>query len=307
MQTDVISTHSSPECSPPRLVEEYKLLVIYFHGVSCMGKSELLKRLSAKFHEKGIPSKKVSLDKIAKGIMDEYKTKNNYQGEEAFTLCMAPIFDSFHQRIIDAAVEMRGSHGVLMVDDCSLDLKFMKRLVDKAENIQFKVKFFKLYPEPHEGLKVHNELHINLSFQFVLNLCYRALNRGFHHTFNYCPEKKLQLVLSFVRVYELKLDAHTSSDYGLNEDNHALMEIEFHHEKDLNIQSPSIKAILKLLKTCLQNIVPFESPVVTARDDLRRLVDAINAAPADEIKHLLSYGRSEIWETKFEALYQFFL
>lgn len=307
MQTDVISTHSSPECSPPRLVEEYKLLVIYFHGVSCMGKSELLKRLSAKFHEKGIPSKKVSLDKIAKGIMDEYKTKNNYQGEEAFTLCMAPIFDSFHQRIIDAAVEMRGSHGVLMVDDCSLDLKFMKRLVDKAENIQFKVKFFKLYPEPHEGLKVHNELHINLSFQFVLNLCYRALNRGFHHTFNYCPEKKLQLVLSFVRVYELKLDAHTSSDYGLNEDNHALMEIEFHHEKDLNIQSPSIKAILKLLKTCLQNIVPFESPVVTARDDLRRLVDAINAAPAEEIKHLLSYGRSEIWETKFEALYQFFL
>lgn len=296
----------SPECSPLRQ-EPSRLLVIYFNGVSCMGKSELLKRLTHRFEQKGLPSRQISLDKIAKGIMDEYKAANDYKGEEAFTLCMPAIFDAFHEQILETAKELSGAHGILMVDDCSLDQKLMRRLLQTAEDLSFQVKFFRLYPEPHEGLRVNKDLHINLSFQFILNLCYRALNRGFHHTFNYVPEKKLQLVLSFVRVYEQRLEAHRSEDNLLNESNHAHMQIEFHHEKDLSQMGPQLKAILKQLKVCLQAIVPFESPVVTAREDLRKLVDAINQASPEEIKPVLSYGRSEMWEEKFDRLHDFFL
>lgn len=296
----------SPECSPSQPETTNRLLVIYFNGVSCMGKSELLKRLTSRFDQKSLASRQVSLDKIAKDIMDDYKTQNDYKGEEAFTLCMPAIFSAFHQNILESAKELSGADGVLMVDDCSLDQKLMRRLLERSEDLNFKIKFFRLYPEPYAGLRVNNDLHINLSFQFVLNLCYRALNRGFHHTFNYVPEKKLQLVLSFVRVYELRLEAHKDEDDLLNDSNHSHMQIEFHHEKDMNQFGPQVKAILKQLKVCLQSIIPFESPVVTARDDLKKLVDAINLASAEEIKPIISYGRSEMWEQKFDRLHEFF-
>ena len=95
-----LSPLSTPEGSqtnsPQRKDQANKLLIMYFNGVSCMGKSELLKRFESRFLEKGIKSHKVSLDKTAKSIMDEYKATNNYTGEEAFTLCIGPIFEAFH-------------------------------------------------------------------------------------------------------------------------------------------------------------------------------------------------------------------
>lgn len=300
------SPDRSPEESPVRKLETPKLLVMYFNGVSCMGKSELLKRFESRFLERDICSKKVSLDKIAKGIMDEYKVKNNYTGEEAFTLCIREIFDAFHQKILDTVEAMAGQHSVLMIDDCSVDSGFLMRLLQKAESLDFQVKFFRLYPQPHGGIPVNHDLHISLSFQFVLNLLWRVLNRGFHHTFNYCPEKKVQLVLSFVRVYEMKLDSYKCSEGRLNEDNHSNFEIEFHHEKELEDLSPHVVEIMEQLKECLQKIIPFESPPSTGMAELSKLVQTINSAPVNEIKNLLSYGRAEIWEDSFKDLSAFF-
>ncbi len=306
-QLSPLSSHeTSPEESPVRKFDTPKLLVMYFNGVSCMGKSELLKRFESRFLERGIRSKKISLDKVAKGIMDEYKIQNNYTGEEAFTLCIRPIFDAFHQKIIDTAESMAGNHGVLMIDDCNVDPGLLMRLLQKSESLDFQVKFFRLYPQPHNGLTINQDLHISLSFQFILNLIWRVLNRGYHHTFNYCPEKKVQLVLSFVRVYEMKLETYMSSEGRLNESNHSNFEIEFHHEKELEDFSPRVGDIMVHLKDCLQSIVPFESPPTTAIPQLRKLVDSINSAPVDEIKCLLSYGRAEIWEDRFKDLSVFF-
>ena len=60
----------SKDNSPLRKDLSNKLLIMYFNGVSCMGKSELLKRFESRFLEKGIKSHKISLDKTAKSIMD---------------------------------------------------------------------------------------------------------------------------------------------------------------------------------------------------------------------------------------------
>lgn len=297
---------TSPQESPSPKSKSPKLLVMYFNGVSCMGKSELLKRFEARFLERGVASKKVSLDKVAKGIMDEYKAANQYSGEEAFTHCIKEIFEAFHQKILDVAESMAGEHGVLMIDDCSIDPSLLRRLMQKAEACDFVIKFYRLYPQPHGGLSVTPDLHIHLSVQFVINLCWRVLNRAFHHTYNYCPEKKVQLVLSFVRVYDAKLDSYACPDGRLNQDNHSNLEIEFHHERDLSEMNPKVADIIDNLKTCLQLIVPFESPVTTAIPELRQLVDSMNAVQPEEIKSLLSYGRNEVWEERFKELSSFF-
>ena len=173
---------------------------------------------------------------------------------------------------------MADQHGVLMIDDCGVDQGFLNRLLQKAEILGLEVKFYRLYPEPHGGIQVSSDLHIKLSFQFILNLCWRVLNRGYHHTFNYCPEKKIQLVLSFVRVYEQKLEAYLSKEGRLNTDNHSDLEIEFHHEKEIEEFDTNILEIEENLKICLRQIVPFESPVITALPQLRNLVDSINQA-----------------------------
>src|SRR3990167_1035172 len=180
-----------------------KLVVIYFNGVSCMGKSELLRKFSEWFGSNGITTRKVSLDKVAKGIMDKYKEENNYQGEEAFTLCIGPIFEAFHAKILEAAEGMASecAHGVLMIDDCSLAPTVLNNLQTFCQKLGSSVTFYKFYPDSPGEFQVSQDMVINLSFQFVLNMCYRVLHRGSHPTFNYCPEKKLQLVLSFIRVY----------------------------------------------------------------------------------------------------------
>ena len=132
------------------------------------------------------------------------------------------------------------------------------------------------------------------------------MNRGYHHTFNYCPEKKIQLVLSFVRVYDQKLDAYLSKEGRLNTDNHSDLEIEFHHEKEVGEFDTHILQIEENLKICLRQIVPFESPVVTAIPQLKNLVESINQADPSKIKSLLSYGRTEVWEERFKELSCFF-
>lgn len=305
LSTSSSDSNSQGQTSTQPVISK-KLLIIYFNGVSCMGKSELLKRFETRFLEKGIVSKKVSLDKVAKGIMDKYKAETGYNGEEAFTLNIGPIFDAYHSRILEVMASLNGANGVLMADDCSLDQKFMRVLLRAAEQEGYETQFCRMFPHPNEGFFASKDMRIHLSFQFVLNLCYRVLNRGFHHTFNYTPEKKLQLVLSFVRVYEHKLDAHLRDDDMMAGNKHKQVEIEFHHERELTNLCPKMKEIKKALKACLVNIVPFESPVTTAWSDLEKLVKEINTASPEEIKQYLSYGRDEKWQEKFGELMEFF-
>lgn len=282
-----------------------RLLVIYFSGVSCMGKSELLKRFELKFSEMNVLCHKVSLDKVAKSIMDRYKADHCYAGEEAFTLCIDKIFPAFHDRVVEALDSFADRCGVLMVDDCSLHPSVFGRILDRAAVLDLEAKFFRLYPSKHAGFRVDAQVQLHLSFQCIFNLCYRALNRAHHDTFDYSPEKKLQLVLSFARAYENQ-EAFSCKDSLLDSNNHSLLDIEFHHEKDLGELSPALSDILDSLKSCLLAIVPFESPVQTGLDHLKQLSHLISRTDSHDLKQLLSYGRSEVWEQKFEQLASFF-
>lgn len=305
LSTDAKSCESWAEFVQTDSQDRKRLLVIYFSGVSCMGKSELLKRFEFKFVEKNIACHKVSLDKVAKVIMDRYKTDQNYTGEEAFTLCMDKIFPAFHDKVVETLDSIGDSHGVLMVDDCTLDQSVFGRILDKAGALNLETKFFRLYPSKNAGFKIDHHIQLHLSFQCILNLCYRALNRAHHDTFNYTQEKKLQLVLSFVRVYENQEDFNCK-DSAFTQNNHALLDIEFHHEKDITDLSAEAEEIMNTLKACLLAIVPFESPVKTGLDELKKLSRVINRADSHELKQLISYGRSDVWEKKFDQLASYF-
>lgn len=320
-----------PASSSHQPTEGAKLLILYFNGVSCMGKSELLKRCTSRLLQSGLAVKRVSLDSVAKGIMDEYKVQNNYQGEEAFTLCIGPIFELFHQKIIDALTEIKGKNGVLMVDDCGLDQKFLRKLNDRASSLHFQTKMVCLHPEIQPGFQLDSQQQIALSFQLILNLCLRSLNRQSHPTFDYLPEKKLQLVLSFVKVFDhsvlsagggstglLHNDGSSEqpkagnsiqtafSAQGLAGTNHQMMGIEFHHEKKDLQASQRILLIEGKLKEALLEIVPFESPPATGMETVRELVELFQTTSKMELQPWLSYGRFEIWESKMKELCDYF-
>lgn len=301
-----------------------KLAVIYFNGVSCMGKSELLRRFSEWFGTKAITTRKVSLDKVAKGIMDKYKEENDYQGEEAFTLCIGPIFEAFHARILEAAESMalECSHGVLMIDDCSLAPTVLQNLQKFCQKLGSSVMFYKFYPESVGGFQVTPEITINLSFQFVLNMCYRVLHRGSHPTFNYCPEKKLQLVLSFIRFYSPTAGAESGlssipADSDQEKDSnspttqkyqHESVPIEFHQEKPLTPSTdPVLQQIEAKLLECLRTIIPFESPVVTGVPQCRQFVQLLQQTDAQLLQTWVSFGRQEAWGKRFEVVERFFV
>lgn len=307
--------------SNPATNQLQKLVVIYFNGVSCMGKSELLRRFSEWFGTKGITTRKVSLDKVAKGIMDRYKEENDYQGEEAFTLCIGPIFEAFHAKIIEAAESMASecAHGVLMIDDCSLAPTVLHNLQIFCQKLGSSVMFYKFYPENVGGFRIAPEMEINLSFQFVLNMCYRVLHRGSHPTFNYCPEKKLQLVLSFIRVYSPTAGAESGLEAESDKKDeaapktstkllHEPIPIEFHQEKQLDLESsPEMQEVEAKLRECMSKIVPFESPVVTAVPECRQFVDLLRKTDSKILEQWVSFGRQEVWTEQFKKMVAFFL
>lgn len=297
----------SPKIDPAlsKMIPNRKLMIIYFHGVSCMGKSELLKRFSANFRSINVTPVKVSLDRIAKGIIDKYKEDHpEYKGEEHFTLNMKQILDTFHETILQSldCMPTNQSHA-LMIDDCFISIPLMKKLVDKANLLFSQVKVMKIYPKDLKEMKISEDWSIDLSFQFVLNLCHRVLNRGFHETYTYRVEKKVQLVLSWVLVYKGK--PSEEEEGFLHDLDYLLSPTEFHIEHAVTDNSSQVKLIEDQLKRCLSTIVPFESPVTTGIDELSKLIALIDQSK-EELKPLLSYGRIESWDHQLSQSSLFF-
>ena len=147
------------------------------------------------------------------------------------------------------------------------------------------------------------------SLQLIANLLYRAVARKEHETLVYDDFKKIQVVISFVKLFSniTSIPDHFRSRLPINEF-HAL---EFHQEDedslDGNKLPPIIREIFQQIQICLEEMgPPLESPLVTGKSTFVKLASLVNTLVDGQallyMDRVINYGRKAEWVKWFDSI-----
>lgn len=234
----------------------------------------------------------ISADSYAENIITNYKKVNPSETDNAkiFEKVWLEIITSFHEGIFEmiASDKIIPGQNFLMIDDAKIDPKILKKLTDPTLLKGYDLELLAIYPASSPWV-INNDVIFPFSFQFITNLCFRALTRGSHETFNYPNFKKIELIFSFCFLY--KNIKSFEASFGADADYSRLISVQF--QKDVDGQlSPEVNELEILIKEAFLNMErPFQHTVVTGLTQFKALADFFeDNCKLKGIEGILNYG-----------------
>lgn len=262
-----------------------------------MGKSELVTFIREKSRQDIINVVDISKDSVARPLMDLFHKENpSVPFTDIYMTIYERIEKAFNSEILRAMNNLEQGRNILIIDDAWANSKVMSQISQPEVALGYKKRIICVYPKVS-----HHNYHLDLPFslQFVLNILHRVLDRKGHETMIYDDIKKIQIVMSFVKLYSgiTDIPEKFKCESGANE----FCPVEFHQEhSDTQTDIPeSIKQVYCQIALCFEKLgAPFETPFVQGKQEVETLTKLLQALQVDdkETEPFLNYGRKSEWE-----------
>jgi len=277
--------------------DKNSVLIISFYGISCMGKSELVRMIIERAKADGIHTQKVCKDAVSKVLVDEFSKANpEVPYENIFMTIFPEIRQAFSDGVFACVDNLKPGCNIILVDDAIPDAAILQRLVSNSTAPNYQKKLMSLYPK----VPIHKRVQdFPFSNQFILDMCFRAVERTEHETMIYDDAKKVQIILSFIRLFHGIPEI--PEKYQLETKLHEFVPLEFHQEPERDDQEMPelIQKTYTQIHKCFESMGPvFETPFVTGREEVARLVLLILEIQKSEntdSRSFLRYGKKEDW------------
>jgi hypothetical protein len=313
-QQPVLETSYVPDVTPFRCQDSMKknhknvVVIVAFYGVSCMGKSELVSYVREKARHDEIAVNDVSKDTIARPLLDAYQKANpSVPFQDIYMTIYSNIIEIFINEVMRALASLKPGRNIVIIDDAWADKDLMQRILKPEVAPEFEKKLICVYPKMSSHV-----LYPDLPFspQFILNLCHRVIGRKNHETMIYDDLKKVQIVLSFIKLYHGIQDI--PSKFREETKFHEFFPVEFHQEShehhlaDAELP-PLIEKIYSQMSLCFQKMgAPFETPFIQGKEEVEKLIELIqlldDPESASEITPYINFGRKTEWDKWFHRI-----
>lgn len=300
-----------PEARAGEKSAKHSVLILAFYGVSCMGKTELVRFLRERARVDELTIFDVSKDHVARPLMDAYA---QLHPQERFQDIYMRIYDQVEKTFCDAALtamqSLRPGKNILILDDAWANAALIKQLLQPGLAPGHEKRTVCVYPKVSQS-NFHGE--VPFSLQFILNVCHRVVHRTDHETMVYDDVKKVQIVLSFIKLYTgvKSIPEKFQTDFSTQD----FFPLEFHQESPVHHASHEapefVRRIYAQLELCMERLgAPFETPFVQGKPEVEKLVELIQQiGAADEASGLspfINFGRKSEWEKWYTKLSKHF-
>lgn len=284
------------------------VVVIAFYGTSCMGKSELARFVKDKAAQTGVHVLDVNKDTVARPMMDAfYQEHPDLPFEDVYMKIYGQVEQKFTQDTFRALGNLKPGKNVIVLDDAWANEGLLRRIANEDLVPGYKKKIVCVYPKIPDKSKYDA---LPFSLQFIVNLLYRVVIRKYHETMVYDDVKKIQIVISFLKLYGgiRNIPEKFKTELPIDE----FYPLEFHQESDITTEDermpPIVREVYKQIETCFEKMgAPFESPLVTGKEEFVKLNDLIQKLIDCQAHHTLNnfinYGRKSEWEKWFDAMF----
>lgn len=290
----------SPEDDSPR----GSVLIVAFYGVSCMGKSELVTFIREKARHENINVVDISKDSVARPLMDVFHIQNpSVPFTDIFMTIYGQIEQAFNNEIFKALDNLHPGKNIVVIDDAWANAKIMATISNPEVAPNFNKRVICVYPKISQN---HYHQDLPFSLQFVLNICHRVLDRKSHETMVYDDIKKVQIVLSFCKLYNGIGDIPTR--FQEESTAHEFCPVEFHQESshESHEMPESVKDLYHQTALCFEKLgAPFETPFVQGKEEVEKLVELIKQLEVDcstTLQPYLNFGRKSEWEKWYNRI-----
>lgn len=283
-----------------------EVIVLAFYGTSCMGKSELVRFIKERSAEDRVHVQDISKDVVAKPLMDAYHQANpDVLYENVYMTILTDILETYCTETFRALSNLKPGKNIVVLDDAWADSKLVQKILDENVSPGYSKKVICVYPKVS---KKRMYMDLPFSLQFIVNLIYRVIGRKEHETMVYEDIKKVQIVLSFLKLYSgiQDIPSKFSDELPAN----IYTPLEFHQEDDeplVESELPvEISMIFQQVSKCFNTMgAPFESPFVTGKDNFAVLTGMM-AKLIDEQAHArlpryINYARLSEWRIWYDA------
>ena len=287
---------------------ENQVTIIAFYGTSCMGKSELSKFVKDKASQEGANVVDVNKDTVARPMMDAfYQEHPDFLFEDIYMRIFGLVEQKFNHDTFRALGNVKPGKNVVVLDDAWANEGLLKRIAKEDLVPGYKKRIVCVYPKIADKSKYED---LPFSLQFIVNLLYRVVIRKYHETMVYDDIKKIQIVISFLKIYSgiRSIPEKFKAEIPIDE----FYPLEFHQESDITIEDermpPLIREVFKQIEACFQKMgAPFESPLVTGKEEFVKLNDLIQKLIDCQAHHTLNnfinYGRKSEWEKWYQVVF----
>lgn len=300
--------------SGSKISSECGLCIVSFNGVSCMGKSEFIRGLKKYASAGNVVFHEVSKDTVARPLMDAFAQENpEVPFANIYMTILGPILAAFDTRLYEIVDNLdSNSKHVLIIDDAIPNPKLLQSLVERTPVQVGPAQIIIIQPETLVQKKECGDF----SLQFVANLCLRVLNRKQHETMLYDDVKKVQIVLSFVKIYNALTEESIKSAQGEASfpAGTRIQEVEFHQEWYGPVDNEQVQTVYASVQRSLKSLgLPFETPFITGLPEVQELVGHLHSLNAlsnqtdggqstSKLANYINYGRSEEWTKVYSQL-----
>lgn len=278
-----------------------QVIVLVFYGTSCMGKTELVRLLREMSVVDSILVQDVSKDTIARPLMDAYSKEHpEILYEDIYMTILSQITKQFAEDAFRALSHLKPGKNIVVLDDAWADSKLIEKISETTIAPGYEKKVICVYPKVSEK-RMYSDMPFSL--QLIVNLIYRVMGRKEHETMIYEDVKKVQIVISFLRLYSNVVDIPSRFKEELPA--FAFTPLEFHQEEDstldVNQLPQEVKEIFDQVTYCFENMgAPFEYPFVTGKEHFVKLTQMMDKLIEEQahykIPEFINYGRKAEWE-----------
>lgn len=266
-----------------------------------MGKSELVAFMREQARSQQTTVVDISKDAVARPLMDVFHKQNpDVPFTDIFMTIFPQILATFKSEIFRALANLKPGKNILVIDDAWTDATIMAGISSPDTAPGYSKRVICVYPKISE-----QHFHDNLPFslQFIVNICHRVVTRPAHDTMVYDDVKKVQIVLSFVKLYAGI--SHIPTRFQQESAAYEFYPVEFHQEADHS--DTHVPELVSKLYTqtalCFERLgAPFETPFVQGRSEVERLVSLLAQLDRDSnpaLHPFLNFGRKAEWEKWF--------
>lgn len=305
----MLSTGSpSSDKTKEKTERDNEVVVIAFFGTSCMGKSELVHFMRQRGEEDNTTVVDVNKDTVARPLMDAYYAEHpDLPFEDVYMNIYGQVTEKFVDEAFRALRNLAPGRNIVVLDDAWANEKLLQRIATEDVAPGYKKRMICVYPKmPDKSL--YSSLPFSL--QFIVNLLYRVVQRKDHPTMVYDDVKKIQIVISFLKLYSniRSIPEKFKEDIPFEE----FYALEFHQESDIahgdERMPQTVSEIYKQIEVCFEKMgAPFESPLVTGKPEFERLSHLINKLIENKghttQKNFINYGRKSEWENWYNVLF----
>lgn len=278
-----------------------EVIVLAFYGTSCMGKSELVRFIRDRSSQDSVHVQDISKDVVAKPLMDAYHASHpEMLYENVYMTIFGQVVEAYWSEAFRALNNLKPGKNIVVLDDAWADSKLVQKILDEGVSPGYAKKIICIHPKISEK---RTYMDLPFSLQFIVNLIYRVMGRKEHETMVYEDVKKIQIVLSFLKLYSGIQDIPNKFGEELPAD--AYTSLEFHQEDDSDLNEADlpdeIKEVFKQVTICFETMgAPFESPFVTGKENFDKLT-LMMAKLIENKAHMrlpafINYARKSEWD-----------